>query len=93
SGTAGAAGDKGSAAKTAPTGQDRKAKEKSDSGVLPAVTDRLSKIPEALPRPHMPSASTSPPWIIGASALILLVLSGLALVFYVVRFLRRPHTT
>ncbi|MDP9491854.1 MAG: hypothetical protein M3P42_06585 [Actinomycetota bacterium] len=93
SGTAGAPGDKGSRAETAPTGQDRKAKEKPDSGVLPAVTDRLRKIPEALPRPHMPSASTSPPWIIGASALILLVLSGLALVFYVVRFLRRPHTT
>jgi hypothetical protein len=93
SGTAGAAGDKGSGAKTAATGQNRKAKEEPDSGVLPAVTDRLRKIPEALPTPHIPSASASPPWIIGATALILLILSGLALVFYVVRFLRRPHTT
>jgi hypothetical protein len=92
SGSAEASGDKGSAAEAAPAGQDRKAKEK-DSGVLPAVTNRLRKLPEAIPMPHMPSASTSPPWIIGASALILLILSGLALAFYVVRFLRRPHTT
>ena len=80
SGLAEAPGDKGSVAQTAPTGQP-------DSGVLPAVTNRLRKLPEALP-----SASVSPPWIIGASALILLIFSGLALFFYVVRFLRRPHT-
>jgi hypothetical protein len=91
SGSAEASGNKG--AESPVKGQDRKAKEKPDSGVLPAVTNRLRKIPEALPRPHLPSASTSPPWIIGAAALILLILSGLALVLYVLRFLRRPHTT
>ena len=71
----------------------RNATKKRDSGVLPAVTEKLSELPGALPRPSFPEASASPHWIIGAGALILLVLSALALVGYVVRFLRRPHAT
>ncbi len=95
SGTPAGSDDEGSAAAAgaAPTGQPRKALEKPDSGVLPAVTKRLKEIPGALPTPRIPSGSTSPPWIIGAGALILLILSGLALLIYVVRFLRRPHAT
>jgi hypothetical protein len=93
SGTPAGSDDEGSAAGTAPAGQERKAAAKPDSGVLPAVTKRLKKLPDALPRPSIPNASTSPPWIIGAGALLLLILSGLALFIYVVRFLRRPHAT
>ncbi len=67
--------------------------EKRDSGVLPAVSEKLGEIPEALPRPSIPEASASPHWIIGAGALLLLALSALALLVYVIRFIRKPHTT
>jgi hypothetical protein len=94
--TTAAAEDSGSAAAgTSATGASggRKATKKRDSGVLPAVTEKLSEIPGALPRPSIPEASASPHWIIGAGALLLLALSALALLVYVVRFIRRPHTT
>ena len=64
---------------------------KHDSGVLPAVSQRLRELPDALPRPQL-AASGSPSWILGVGALLLLVLSGVALVVYVVRFMRRPVT-
>jgi hypothetical protein len=86
----------GTAAKIAAGSPQRKAREGQDdagSGVLPAVTDGLSKIPEALPELQVPSDSSSPSSIIGLGALLLLALSGLALLLYVVRFLRGPHTT
>jgi hypothetical protein len=70
----------------------RKADDGDASGVLPAVTDRLKELPEALPKPRLPAASGSPSSILGIGALILLALSGLALVVYVVRFIRRPAT-
>ncbi|HEX7254752.1 MAG TPA: hypothetical protein VF236_02385 [Gaiellaceae bacterium] len=86
-GTAGAARS-GSAG--GPASADRR---KEDTGVLPAVTERLRRIPDALPRPDVPVASGSPHWLFGAAALILLALSALALLVYVVRFMRRPHAT
>jgi outer membrane biosynthesis protein TonB len=80
-------------AREAAAGKRQKAKEKPDSGVLPAVTKRLKKIPEALPKPSIPGASASPPWILGVGALALLGLSALALLVYVLRYLRRFRTT
>jgi hypothetical protein len=64
-----------------------------DSGVLPAVSERLRRVPEALPELAVPGGSDGPSSLLGFGALIVLVLSGLALVLYFVRFLRRPHTT
>jgi hypothetical protein len=66
--------------------------EKPDSGVLPAVGDGLRKIPEALPKLQTPGSSSSPSGILGAGALVLLALSSLALLLYVIRFLRRADT-
>jgi hypothetical protein len=70
----------------------RKTRTNGDSGVLPAVGERLRTLPEALPGLAVPSAG-SPNWILGIMALLILLLSGLALVLYFVRFVRRPHTT
>lgn len=64
-----------------------------DSGVLPAVSERLRRVPEALPELAVPGGSDGPSSLLGFGALILLVLSGLALVLYFVRFLRGAHTT
>jgi hypothetical protein len=86
----------GTATKSAAGSPQRKTTESRDdagSGVLPAVKDGLAKIPEALPELQMPSDSSSPSTIIGLGALLLLALSALALLLYVVRFLRRPYTT
>jgi hypothetical protein len=58
-----------------------------DSGVLPAITRRVTALPSPLPE------AGSPPWILGAVAFGLLVLGALAILAYVVRFLRRPHAT
>jgi hypothetical protein len=65
---------------------------KRDSGVLPAVSKRIRKVPEALPMLALPSPK-SPSSFVGIVALQLLLLSGLALVLYVVRFIRRPRAT
>jgi hypothetical protein len=70
----------------------RKTRTNGDSGVLPAVGKRLRALPEALPRLAVPSAG-SPSWIFGIVALLVVLLSGIALVLYFVRFVRRPHTT
>ena len=70
----------------------RKTRTKGDSGVLPAVGERLRTLPEALPQLAVPAAG-SPSWILGIIALFVLLLSGVALVLYVVRFARRPHAT
>jgi hypothetical protein len=80
----------GSPAAQATSTAENGAKEKgeSGSGVLPAVSERLRKVPEALPKL---SGSDSPNSIVGMGALLLLIVSGLALVLYVVRFFRRPH--
>ena len=59
-----------------------------DSGVLPAVGERLRTLPELA----LPSAG-SPSSILGIAALLVLLLSGLGLVYYVVRFVRRPRAT
>jgi hypothetical protein len=58
-------------------------------GVLPAVSDRLK---DALPSPRIPEATTSPARILGLGALLLLIVSGLALVVYFVRYFRRLAT-
>jgi hypothetical protein len=63
-----------------------------ESGVLPAVGKRLRTLPEALPKLAVPSAG-SPGAILGIAALLVLLLSGLGLVLYVVRFVRRPRAT
>jgi hypothetical protein len=71
-------------------------KQKADDdggGVLPAVSDQIRDLPGILPTPSIPSASTSPHRVIGLAALALLILGGLALVVYVLRFLRKPHAT
>ena len=62
------------------------------SGVLPAVGERLRTLPEALPGLAVPAAG-SPNWILGIMALLVLFLSGTALVLYFVRFVRRTHAT
>jgi hypothetical protein len=82
-----------SAAGSSPPRKTGDSQDDAGSGVLPAVKDGLSKIPEALPNLQIPSDSSSPSSIIGLGALLLLALSGLALLLYVVRFLRGPHTT
>jgi hypothetical protein len=87
-----AAGASGMGKDTA-AGKRQEAKDKPDSGVLPAVTKRLKKLPDALPKPSIPGASASPPWILGIGALALLALSALALLVYVLRYLRRFRTT
>ena len=75
-----------------PRGEPRKSQENPSSGVLRAVKEQLlRKIPDALPKLQPPSDPSSPSPIIGLGALLLLALSALALVLYVVRFLRRPH--
>jgi hypothetical protein len=76
---------------TATKGQ--KTEKKREGGVLPAVSERLSDLPEALPELSVPAASDSPSAILGIGALLLLVVSAAALVFYFVRSLRRPNTT
>jgi hypothetical protein len=67
----------------------KRAKEDDDRGVLPAVSDRLK---DALPSPRIAEATTSPARILGLGALILLVVSGIALVAYFVRYFRRVAT-
>jgi hypothetical protein len=71
---------------------DGRAEEKADTGVLPAVRDGLSKIPEALPELQTPGSS-SPSAIVGVGVLVLLALSALGLLLYVIRFLRRSYIT
>lgn len=88
-----AAGAGTNGASETPSRTKTQAKDAPDSGVLPAVTRRLRKIPEALPKPSIPRASASPPWILGFGALILLALSAFALVLYVLRYFRRFRTT
>ena len=67
-------------------------KDESSRGVLPAIRSKLRAIPEAIPRPPIPSeAADSPPMILGLLALGLLALSAIAIVTYVIRFLRGPH--
>jgi hypothetical protein len=70
----------------------RKTRTNEDSGVLPAVGERLRTLPEALPALTVPSGG-SPTWILGIGALLVLLISGVALVLYFVRFVRGPHTT
>jgi hypothetical protein len=67
----------------------RAKREDGGRGVLPAVSGRLK---DALPSPRMPEATTSPARILGLGALLLLVVSGLALVVYFVRYFRRFAT-
>jgi hypothetical protein len=69
----------------------RKTRTKGDSGVLPAVGKRLRTLPESLPELTMPSAR-SPSEVLGIAALLVLLLSGLGLVMYLIRF-RRPRAT
>jgi hypothetical protein len=70
----------------------RKTRTNGDSGVLPALGKRLRTLPQALPELAVPSDG-SPSAIIGGIALLVLLLSGLGLVLYVVRFVRRPRAT
>jgi hypothetical protein len=67
-------------------------KSRSNEGVVPAVGKRLKTLPEALPKLALPSAG-SPSSILGIAALLLLLLSGLGLVLYVVRYVRHPPAT
>jgi hypothetical protein len=67
-------------------------KEDRSRGVLPAIRKKIREIPEALPRPPLPGDAGSPPMILGLIALALLALSGIAILAYVIRFLRGPHT-
>ena len=70
----------------------RKTRTKGDSGVLPAVGERLRTLPEALPQLRvLPAGSLSR--ILGIIALLVVLLSGVALVLYFVRFARRPRVT
>ena len=65
-------------------------------GVLPAITKKIRELPSAIappvPRPGFPPDAGSPPAFLGVAALVLLALSGLAIVAYVIRFLRGPDT-
>jgi hypothetical protein len=69
------------------------AEEKQDTGILPAVRERIREIPEAIPTLQPPESSPSPSGILGAVALLLLALSALGLLVYVIRFLRRAYPT
>jgi hypothetical protein len=71
----------------------KKEKENESSGVLPAITKKVSELPKALPPlPQPRDVADSPSAILGILALGLLSLSGLAIVLYIIRFLRGPHT-
>jgi hypothetical protein len=67
---------------------------KKASGVLPAIERKLRQVPDALP--PLPVIAGSEPgsasWFVGLLALALLALSGLGILVYVVRFVRRPHS-
>ena len=89
SGSTGAESDEPAASGVAGTSKTRTS---GDSGVLPAVSERLRTLPEALPKLAVPSTG-SLSWILGVAALLVLLLSGLALVFYFVRFVRGSHAT
>jgi hypothetical protein len=70
------------------------AKTKKASGVLPAFERKLRQVPEALP--PLPAIAGNEPgsasWVVGMLALTLLALSGLGILLYVVRFVRKPHS-
>ena len=71
----------------------KKEKSKDSDGVLPAIKNKVSELPEALPRPPLPrQAPDSPSALFGLLALGLLALSALVILLYIVRFLRGPHT-
>jgi hypothetical protein len=64
-------------------------------GVLPAIRRKIREIPEAfaIPRPPTPrEMNDAPPTILGLLALALLALSGIAILAYVIRFIRGPGT-
>jgi hypothetical protein len=67
---------------------------KKRSGVLPAIERKLGQVPQLLP--PLPSVAGSEPgstpWFIGMLAVSLLALSGIGILVYVVRFIRRPHS-
>jgi hypothetical protein len=67
-------------------------KRKRSSNVLPAVAERLRKLPQAIPTPTLPAAAGPVARVVGIAALLLLVASGLALAAYVIRFVRGPAT-
>jgi hypothetical protein len=65
-------------------------------GVLPAITRKVRQLPNALPsipKPSAPREPASPPMLLGIAAIALLVLSGIALSTYVIRFFRGADTT
>jgi hypothetical protein len=72
-----------------PPASTRERREQKRSGVLPAVTDKLKALPRAVPT--LPDGASAPHRLVGLGALLLLALSLLALVVYVVRFVRGPH--
>jgi hypothetical protein len=76
--------------KTAPDAR----KDKKSSGVLPAITKKLRNLPQAIPKlkPPVLGDAGSPPTLLGLVALGLLALSGIAILVYVIRFIRRPDT-
>jgi hypothetical protein len=71
----------------------KKEKENESNGVLPAITKKLSELPEAIPRPPISRAAPeSPPMIVVVWALALVALSAIAICAYIIRWLRGPHT-
>ena len=85
-------GTPGGTAGAAPAQKQAAKPKKRGGGVLPAVSNPIRQLPGALPRPSIPTAS-SPHRVIGLAAVVLLILSGLALVLYVLRFIRGLHAT
>jgi hypothetical protein len=80
-------------------GKARKAHEHRSSGVLPAIERKVRSLPHALPKipmPPLPAIGTaepgSGPWLVGILALVLLGLSGLGILAYVIRFIRKPRS-
>ena len=66
---------------------------KGTHGVLPAISRRIRNLPSAIPQSPFPGQSDSPPMFLGLAALALLALSAIAILAYVIRFLRRPHAS
>lgn len=64
---------------------------KKHGGVLRAFKPPHVNLP-AIPRPSLPGSADSPPWLLSIAALLLLVLSGGAIVAYLLNFLRRSNT-
>jgi hypothetical protein len=75
------------------TKKKKEEKAKESGGILGAIEKKANELEEAVPRPPIRrEAPGEPSPIFGVLALGFLALSALAILFYIIRFLRGPHT-